>query len=685
MFRFCQLILIAAASLLLALPSQAAGLIKPVNSSYADLQIRQHHVEVVIEDGYATTQVEQVFYNPNAGELEAIYSFPVPDKAVVGEFSYWIDGQPVTGEVLEKQQARQVYEQEKLAGRETALVEKDAYKTFEINVYPVRPQQEVRVRLVYLQTAEVDHGVGRYLYPLEEGGVDEQKLAFWSRNETVEAQFSFNLKLRTSYPIDGLRLPQHPDARVQQLDAQQWQVSLASAPAVEEGAATSSGPAATLDQDILVYWRHQQGLPGRLELVAQRDAGSEPGTFMLTLTPGDDLPALQGGRDWVFVLDRSGSMRGKFATLAEGVRQGLGKLRPDDRYRIMLFNDSADEFTRGFQPATSDHIERTLNRLGQLQAGGSTNLYAGLELGLDSLDSDRPGAIVLVTDGVANVGNTERRDFLDLLQRKDVRLFTFIMGNSANRPLLEGMTRVSNGFAMTVSNADDIVGKLMQATSKLNHAALRDIELRIDGGRVSEVTRNQLGSLYRGQQLITLGRYQQPGPVTVTLTGKVGDQPRSYQTTIELPAQANLHPELERLWAFATIDNLRAEQDYLGADADARQAMKDLALQYDLVTDQTSMVVLRDEVFAAMNIDRDNRTRVANEQQARVQRAQLPVQQRQADQQQPMFSGNSASLGGGNGNGGGNGSGAVSPWLLLVVLIALGAPLQSRLFNRSTC
>lgn len=88
--------------------NHAAGLMFPTGSNLLQLEIVEHHVNVVIEDGYAITSVEQVFSNPNGADLEAIYSFPVPEKAAVGEFTYWIDGQPMTGEVLEKEQAREI-------------------------------------------------------------------------------------------------------------------------------------------------------------------------------------------------------------------------------------------------------------------------------------------------------------------------------------------------------------------------------------------------------------------------------------------------------------------------------------------------------------------------------------------------------------------------------------------------
>jgi Ca-activated chloride channel family protein len=101
---------------------------------------------------------------------------------------------------------------------------------------------------------------------------------------------------------------------------------------------------------------------------------------MLTFTPGDDLPVIENGRDWVFVLDTSGSMQGKFATLANGVQQALGKLNPNDRFRIFTFNDSTRELTSGFVNADTQSVTQYAQAVGNLRSGGGTNLYAGLVL-----------------------------------------------------------------------------------------------------------------------------------------------------------------------------------------------------------------------------------------------------------------------------------------------------------------
>jgi len=700
---------IALGSALLISPyGNAAGLLKPSNAGYQELKIKEHHVDVVIEDMYATTTVEQVFHNPNATDLEAIYSFPVPDKAAVGEFSYWVNGQPITGEVVEKQRAREIYEQEKQKGNETAIVEKDKYKTFDISVFPVKANQEVKIKLVYLQNTQTDTGIGRYVYPLEDGGVDEQKLSFWDRNETVNEKFSFDVKLRTSYPVDGLRMPQHPNAAFQQLNSYEWQASLINSAnnqqtidleledqseqnEIQSPVTNSNSSVTTLDKDILLYWRHAENLPASVDMLAYKEADSSKGTYKLTLTPGNDLPVMTQGRDWVFVLDISGSMNGKFSSLIEGIRSGLTQLNPNDRFKIVLFNNRAQSFTQGYLPADQQTIKATLHRLDQVQPGSGTNLYAGLKTGINQLDSDRSTAVVLVTDGVANVGTTEKSKFLDLLEQHDARLFTFIMGNSANRPLLEEMTRVSNGFAMQISNADDITGQLQLAKGKMAHASMRDIQIEIDGIRSKELVKPRLANtLYHGQQLTLLGHYYKPGKAEVKLTGTINGEKKTYKTSFNLPEVSTDNPELERLWAYAAIEELQAKMDYLGSDKDAEQAIVDTAVEYGLVTDYTSMIVVRDEVFKAMNIERSNLKRVEKEQIARQNRAQQPIsaQQNRVDTQQPMFVDQSQDQANQNqtrpsvsSTRSGSGGGAVSPWLVIFIAVAI-ALVQLRRFKR---
>jgi Ca-activated chloride channel family protein len=586
----------------------------------------------------------------------------------------WIDGQPVIGEVLKKEQARKLYEAEKAAGREAGLTEKKEHYRFEVSVSPVRANQDVRIRMVYLQTAHVDHSMGRYVYPLEEGQTDSQADAFWSYNPVVKEDFSFNVNLRSSYPVTGVRLPEHPAAVISNNNDQEWQINLGKsigsqgAANAEEVPTTvaSNQTAMRLDKDIVVYWRLAPNLPGSIDLITHREAGAKRGTFMMTVTPGDDLAKITEGRDWAFVLDMSGSMSGKYQTMVDAVQGALNRLNPDDRFQITLFDDQVMDLTSQWINATPENVTQWGDKLASTAPRGSTNLYAGLKRGLSKLDADRTGAIILVTDGEANVGITEKKKFLSMMEGHDVRLFTAVMGNGANRPLLNAMTEISNGFAVSVSNSDDIAGKLMEFTSKVSHQALHDVSLKISGIKTADFTPEQISSLYRGEQLVVFGHYWGSGEATVTLKGKVSGEDKTYSSRFDFPEQETLYPEIERLWAYAKIQSLQDKIDYFGAEGDYKNAIVDLAVENSLVTNHTSMIVMRDEQFAAHGIERKNKQRRAKEEQAKTQRSQAPVVSHRVDTSKPAFSKPRASH-----SSGGGGGGSLS-FLLLLPLVLLG-------------
>ncbi|MEB4589849.1 VIT domain-containing protein [Candidatus Thiothrix sp. Deng01] len=692
--------------------ASASGLLVPRDGSSADIEIRSHEVNVTIENGYAVTQIDQVFFNKGNQDTEATYEFPVPKNGTVAEFSLWIDGKRVIGEVIEKEQAREVYEQEKAAGRDAGLTEQKSFYRFETHVSPVRAQQETKTRLVYMQPADVEGGIGRYVYPLEEGGTDEEKLAFWSTDNKVTGTFNFDMKLRSGYPVDAVRVPANKSAVISNANAQEWQVQIGQtgkagkpAPQGEQVAAvatdssaqdiaarnaafagtantttssatesetttdtTTPSSASHLNEDIVVYWKLASDLPGAIDVTAYRQPGERKGTFMMTVTPGIDLAQLNAGRDWIFLLDRSGSMEGKYSTLLDATEQALGKLGNRDRFRIVLFDDQVEELTSGWVNANAISIQKVSEALQQTGPRGGTALYDGLSAAMQRLDSDRTSGIVLITDGVANVGKTERKDFLDLMKQHDVRLFTAIMGNGADEPLLTSMAQVSQGFAVSVSNSDDILGVLTNALNKVNYQALHDISLQINGVKTADLAPEQPTTLYRGQQLVLFGHYFGDDEAEVVLKAKIGGEDKEYRTKFHFPASATENPEVERLWAFAHIESLKNKAAYLGeALDDYRSAIVDTAVEYGLVTDYTSMVVMRDEQFEQHGIQRQNKQRRETEEQSAAVRAAAPVTNNRVDSQAPAFPSSRPSYTSGGSGGGAMGFELLIPLLLLVI------------------
>ncbi|MCP4451124.1 MAG: VWA domain-containing protein, partial [Planctomycetes bacterium] len=624
---------------LLLSPCFGAGLLKPINGSQEAVFMKSHHVKVTINNGFARTEVDQVFGNTSDQDLEAIYSFPLPKQASLSELSLWINGQEVLGEVLEKEQARQVYEQQKSQGRETALADKNDYKTFDVKIYPVKAQAETRVRLVYYQPLDIDSNVGRYLYPMAEGGVDEERIAFWSVDNRVRESFRFDLTLKSAFPVKDVRIPEYDHKAVIK--------DMSMADANESGAGNStihtvsmtSPEGDALTRDIVVYYRLADDVPARLELVPYRN-GQAPGTFMVVVTPAADLQPISQGTDWTFVLDKSGSMSGgKIATLCRGVSRVIGQMHDEDRFRIITFNNTANDFTNGYVQATPANVQSMLERIKAIRANGGTNLFAGLQMAYHGLDADRSSGVVVVTDGVANVGNTQHAQFLTLLKAGDIRLFTFVIGNSANQPLMDRLARDSGGFAMNLSDSDDIIGRIMQAKAKILYENMRDVKLTFSGQEVLDVTPTIIGNLYQGQQLVLFGRYKKPGQVKITMTARITGEDRTWHCVADLPKIDQDNPEIERLWALSRIEAVMEQIREHGETPKLKQQVIDVGTEYSLVTDYTSMVVLNEADMENAGIQRRNADRVNRERKARTSRQQQPARNYRVDntpQNQPQ-------------------------------------------------
>jgi Ca-activated chloride channel family protein len=639
-----------------AAAAHGAGVLTPTAATDQPIRMVDHHVAVTINNGFAQTEVTQSFSNPNDHELEAIYRFPLPQKASLSEVTVFLGEKEINGEVLAKDNARTIYEEEKAAGNESGLAEKNGIQAFEFRVFPVRPGEETRLRLVYYQPLEIDSGIGRYLYPLEKGGTEDAAAAnFWAGvNEKVDGTFSAGIELKSSWPIEDVRAPGFEGVAVtEKLDVGHHRLRI-------------EQKDVSLDHDLVVYYRLKDDLPGRVEVIAHRADPDKPGTYMMVVTPGLDLKPIDSGADYVYVLDTSGSMGGKIHTVTDGVTKALGKMNDRDRYKIIEFNSNAREVTSGWTVATAENIEASIQQVHGLHVTGGTNLYDGMTLALNDLNDDRATSLVLVTDGVTNTGEVAPERFYQLMKAHDIRVFGFVIGNSAHWPLMRTICEASGGFYSGVSNADDIVGRVLQAKEKIVHECLHDATLKIGGVRTYDNGEALLGKVYRGQQLVIFGRYEKGGRAEMSLQARLTGEDKTYETDFEFPEIATDNPEIERLWALSQIEQIEFKRNAgLVPDTEGAHAIRDLGLEYQLVTDETSMVVLSDESFERRMIERKNVKRVAVERQAQAARSSQPAGNYQVDAHRPLTSGKThRSFGGG---------GAFSPAGSALMLLLLGA------------
>ena len=116
-----------------------------------------HNVDVVLRDGLARTEIEEVFQNDTAQVLEGRYVFPLPADASISSLALWVNDKLVQGEIVEKKRAAAIFKgivEDTVRPRDPALLEWVAGGDFSLKIFPLPPKGNRKVRIAYDQVLE---------------------------------------------------------------------------------------------------------------------------------------------------------------------------------------------------------------------------------------------------------------------------------------------------------------------------------------------------------------------------------------------------------------------------------------------------------------------------------------------------------------------------------------------------
>lgn len=594
--------------------ARAAGLLIADGGLGGVLTIEEHTAQVTINNGVAVTEVTQVFRNTENRQVEALYLFPVPEGATVANFSMWIGGKEMIGEVVEKQRAREIYDSYKRVRRDPGLLEQVDYKNFEMRIFPIEANAEQRVQIAYYQELAFDHDWATYVYPLAtapRAGINAQ----------VDGTFGLTLHVKSAVPIVSLESPSHADEFVVVQHGDHH---------IEASLETEGG---SLARDLVLAYHVSRPQTG-IDVITSRTA-EDDGYFLLTLTGGEELAEAYAGMDYVFLLDISGSMAndGKLRMSRASIDAFVRSLSPADRFELVTFNVAPNTLFNQLAPATDESIRQAVQFLETQQGRGGTVLRPAMSLAYKYVDADRPLNVVILSDGMTE--QSERQELLSLIGARPggARVFCVGVGNEVNRPLLSQLADEAGGLSAFLSAGDDFQRQADSFRRKLLRPAARDIKIRFVGGDVYDVEPQQLPDLYHGMPLRMYGRYRTAGEVEIQVQAELNGAPFDQTFAINLPATDEANPEIERMWALEKVNRLLRTADRSGNRAEVTDEIVRLGEMYSIVTEYTSFLVLENDAeYQRWQIDRRNLLRIgrdrAQQQQVRADLARLREQAR---------------------------------------------------------
>ncbi|UCH87951.1 MAG: VWA domain-containing protein [Thermoplasmata archaeon] len=531
-------------------------------------------IDSVIDNNYAITEITEEFYNPYDHAVSDIFSFRIPEKAFISNFSLTMDGATHYAKVVSKELAKQQYNESVASGKDAGLVESHGKSTFTYSV-SLSPKQTLTVGLRYEEFLEKTLGDYTYTIFLTSGNID-----------SVVEKLDINVAIKSQLKFTDIQVPDYSS-----------ESTISNSSSTEELVSYSATSAEPTKDFIVIYKLEPVNINGKM--LNYVDATT--GFFSHVFSPQvGELGGSPMDKEIIFVLDKSGSMSGtKIQQLKNAFDEIVHELRSADTFNVIMFDSTITKYQTELMTASQTNQDAAAGFINDISAGGSTNINSALTTALDMFGdtSETVPIIVFLTDGLPTAGTTDTATIRsNILEHNtgSVAIFSLGFGNDVDFEFLKALSLENSGHAVRIEEGSDAKEQLTDFYDTISTPLLKDLkfEYPLDA---YEVYPTYVDQLFEGSECVIVGKYNTSATsltANVYTTGKDGE--RIFSQTFELKDSSE-HSFIPRLWAYTKINHLLDELTVLGYDEILVGEVVTLAMEYQFVTPYTSLLITVEE------------------------------------------------------------------------------------------
>jgi Ca-activated chloride channel family protein len=556
------------------------------------LPLKDTNVDIAVSGVIADVKVLQTYRNEGSRPINATYVFPASTRAAVYSMRMRIGDQIVIAKIKEREKAKTEFEQAKKEGKSASLLEQQRPNVFSMSLANVMPGDQIEIELRYTELLVPTDGTYEVVFPTvvgpryaspkdpskkEDGWVETP---YTHEGVLPSSTLHISARIAAGLPIQDVKCTSHRIAPV-------WLGSTAAEVKLDEKNAFQG------NRDfILRYQLAGEAITSGLLLFR----GADENFFLYMAQPPtraalEDIPA----REYIFVVDVSGSMEGfPLNTSKKLLRDLVGQLRPTDLFNVVLFAGDSTLLSSTSLAANQDNINKAISLLEQQRGSGGTELLAAITQAMSlPRQSNYSRSVVLVTDGYVS-GEEGVFDYIRANLNQS-NIFSFGIGSSVNRYLIEGVAKAGMGEPFIVTDETEAPAVAAKFREYIETPVLTDIKVRSVGFETYDIHAQHLPDLFAQRPVILFGKWRGTPAGYFELTGKTGRG--EYVTRFDVggiqPDESNR--ALGYLWARSRIAEL---SDFGSRELDEAkvQEITALGLKYSLLTRYTSFIAVREVV-----------------------------------------------------------------------------------------
>ncbi|TMM56624.1 VWA domain-containing protein [Maribacter algarum] len=560
-----------------------------ISTKDASIPLKASKTDVQISGAIAHVRVTQVYQNKGTQAIEAKYVFPLSTQAAVHKMQMTIGERIVNAKILEREEAQKVYKTALSEGKRAAKLDQDRPNVFQMNVGNIMPKDEITIDIYYTEMLLPVNEEYQFVAPAVVGprftdeslkNTESFNMPYTTRGISDTFDFDMTVAINAGMIIQNINCSSHK-VNVRYPDVKTAEIYLSK---------SNENPS---NRDfILNYNLRGNKIQSGLLLYEHEDENFF--TYQMEPTKRfvlEDIPA----REYLFIVDVSGSMNGYPLDVSkELMRNLLCNLRLTDTFNVQLFASSSTVFSPTPVETNEQNIEAAIRFLSEGQGGGGTQLLSALHEAykLPRKDLSSARSMVVITDGYVSI----EKEAFELIRRNldQANVFTFGIGSSVNRYLIEGMAKVSNSesfISTSMTEAQEVAKKFQEYIAT---PLLTQVKIESQGFDMYDIAPSSIPDVFAARPVVVHGKYHGKASGKIIVTGYQGKKKFRQEYKVSDGHLSNANKALRYLWARKKIAEL---DDYKKLFyEDIKDSVVALGLKYSLATNYTSFVAVDESV-----------------------------------------------------------------------------------------
>lgn len=348
------------------------------------------------------------------------------------------------------------------------------------------------------------------------------------------------------------------------------------------------------------------------------------GSQLLTYTNGTDnffvyllapsITEISDGahRQYVFVLDKSGSMGGtKIEQARSAFNSMIETLLPSDLFNVVAFDHEISTLWIEPHSASATSIGEAQAWVSAIVPGGSTNFHGAMMAGLETMSAgENVKALLMLSDGLPTAGEiTDTSGILEAIEEANdlgVSISTVAFGSDSDENLMANLAAQHQGFFVFIQPSSDAAAQLVEFYYEFATPIAESYSIDFTGALdMSTLMPLNESPFFNGSEIIVCGRYETSLSVDTTI--EYPDGTEIYSNSATTASTSNEH--VEKIWAQHRITCLLRMVHLEGETPALRQEIICLGMRYGIIVEgYTALLITTDDVEETTTTDETTST-----------------------------------------------------------------------------